>query len=92
MTAEDRTEPETAGDDLFELKPAMIVEPNDRTSQYSCRLTAELELPGGAHLPFVTVYDRRSAEYNAIKLCFEKIELERRSTYSTASYVAPWIA
>jgi len=75
MTAEDRTEPETAGDDVFELKPDMIIGSNDKASQYSCRLTAELEYPGGTPLPFVTVYDRRCAEYNSIS--FEKIKSDQ---------------
>jgi hypothetical protein len=72
MAAEDRTEPETAGDDLVEIKPAMIIGPKEKTSLYSCKLEAELEVPGGTHLPFVTLYDRRSAEYNSIKLCLRK--------------------
>ena len=81
MTAEDRTEPETAGDDLVEIKPAMIIGPKEKTSLYSCKLEAELEVPGGTHLPFVTLYDRRSAEYNSIKLSFEKIKLDQLTVF-----------
>ena len=83
MSAEDRTEPETDGDDIFELKPQMLIGPStgDKVSQYSCKLSPELEVTGGPILPFVTEYDRRSAEYNTIKLCFEKIKVDQLNIF-----------
>ena len=77
MSAEERTVPETEGDDMVEVKPQMVTGPaaSDKVSQYSCKLSPELEVTGGATLSFVTMDDRRSAECNnSIKLCFEKIK------------------
>ncbi len=71
--------PETEGDDMVEVKPQMVTGPaaSDKVSQYSCKLLPEIEVTGGPILPFVTVYDRRSSEYNSIKLSFEKIKLDQ---------------
>ena len=75
--------PETEGDDMVEVKPQMVTGPaaSDKVSQYSCKLCAEAEFFGGPPLPFVTVYDRRSADYNTIKLCFAKIQLEQLNIF-----------
>ena len=74
MLAEERTVPEREGDDIFEVKSPMIIGPTtgDKASQYSCKLSSELEYLGGAVLPFATLYDKRSAEYNTFKLSFKK--------------------
>ena len=83
MSAEERTVPETEGDDMVEVKPQMVTGPaaSDKVSQYSCKLSPEIEVTGGPILPFVTVYDRRSAEYNTIKLCFEKIKVDQLNIF-----------
>ena len=75
--------PETEGDDMVEVKPQMVTGPaaSDKVSQYSCKLSPEIEVTGGPILPFVTVYDRRSADYNNIKLCFAKIQLDQLNIF-----------
>ena len=74
---------ETEGDDMVEVKPQMVTGPaaSDKVSQYSCKLSPEIEVTGGPILPFVTVYDRRSADYNTIKLCFTKIQLDQLNIF-----------